>query len=350
MSVPVLPKHLKTVLITGAGGFVGDRLTTYLLTHYADIKLILCDIRAPPSRPGGRVTCIGADLTNPTEATKLFEHGRVDGVFALHGIMSGGSEQNFDFGYKVNIDSHRYLLEATRQHGAKFPNDAKILYVLTSSLAVYGGPKALPESHVDPDSTPITPESSYGTAKAIMEMFVFDYTRKGFIDGRSVRLPTVSVRAGAPSSAASSFISGLIREPLQGEASVCPITDDPNDPILDSMRIWVGSPKGVVRNIVYTITVPAEKYPKHHRSINIPGITITTREILNALAKHGGPSATKLVTYKLEPQTYAICRTWAGSYDNTLAFQLGYENPDEKNGFDGAVADFKEELEAEMKA
>jgi len=350
MSVPVLPKTLKTILITGAGGFVGDRLVTYLLTHYPDVKLIVCDIRAPPERPGGRVTSIGADLTDPEQAKTLFANGRVDGVFALHGIMSGGSEANFDFGYKVNIDSHRYLLEATRQHGAKYPDEPKILYVLTSSLAVYGGPKALPESHVDPDSTPITPESSYGTAKAIMEMFVFDYTRKGFIDGRSVRLPTVSVRAGAPSSAASSFISGLIREPLQGQESVCPITNDPKDPILDNMRIWVGSPKAVVRNIVYTITVPAEKYPKHHRSINIPGITITTREILNALEKYGGPSATALVKYSFEPQTYAICRTWAGSYDNTLAFSLGYENPDEKEGFDGAVKDFKGELEAEKKA
>ncbi|KZT54608.1 NAD(P)-binding protein [Calocera cornea HHB12733] len=348
MSVPVLPKTLKTILITGAGGFVGDRLTTYLLDHYPDVKLIVCDIKAPAERP--RVTSIGADLTDPKQAEALFTHGRIDGVFALHGIMSGGSEANFDFGYKVNIDSHRHLLEATRQHGAKYPNDPKILYVLTSSLAVYGGPLALPESHVNPDATPVTPESSYGIAKAIMEMFVFDYTRKGFIDGRSVRLPTVSVRAGAPSSAASSFISGLIREPLQGQESVCPITNDPKDPIIDSMRIWVGSPKAVVRNIVYTITVPAEKYPKHHRSINIPGITITTREILNALEKYGGPEAMKLVKYTFEPQTYAICRTWAGSYDNTLAFSLGYENPDEKNGFDGAVADFKEELLAAKKA
>jgi len=341
MSVPTLPAHLKTVLITGAGGFVGDRLTTYLLENYPDLKLILTDIRAPRERAGGKTVSLAADLGKPGDVAALFAQGRVDGVFALHGIMSGGSEADFEFGYRVNVDSHRALLEATRQHGKQYPDAPKVLYVNTSSLAVYGGPKATPDSHVDPESTPLNPETSYGTAKAITELFVFDYSRKGFLDGRTVRLPTVCVRAGAPSSAASSFISGLIREPLMGKESEVPITNDPSDPILSSMKIWVGSTKGVIRNIAHAMTVPAEKYPVHHRSVNIPGVTITTRTILDALEKYGGKEAIALVKYKYDAVVTRICKSWAGSFDNSFALSLGFA---EDYGFDAAVEEFKSEL------
>lgn len=200
----------------------------------------------------------------------------------ISGIMSGGAEANFELGWAVNVDSNVNLLKATHEHAKE--KNIKPVYVFVSSLAVYGGPKCLPESYVVPQDTPVLAQSSYGVQKQISELYVYDYGRKGYLDTRSVRLPTVAVRTGAPSSAASSFISGLIREPLQGEPSVCPIADSEDDEILDTMAVYLSKTSTVVRNIAYALCMPESKFkPGMGRSINLPGIKITPRNILEAL-------------------------------------------------------------------
>jgi len=233
--------------------------------------------------------------------------------------MSGGAEANFPLGYAVNVDSHVNLLKASHAHAEQhFKSGPKPRYVFVSSLAVYGGPKARPESFVKPEyvtstttlpwkeeiandsETPVLAETSYGCQKQIIELYVYDYGRKGFMETRSVRLPTVAIRPGAvsprplyshiveligkPSSAASSFISGLIREPLQGQETVLPIADDLSDSIIDTLAFYVCRTKTVVRNIAYALCMDDEKLVKRgSRSINLPGIRITPRQILKAL-------------------------------------------------------------------
>lgn len=216
--------------------------------------------------------------------------------------MSGGAEANFELGWSVNLDSHVSLLKTTHAHAKS--TQTKPLYVFVSSLAIYGGPKCLPESYVVPADTPPLPQTSYGIQKHIMEMYVYDYGRKGYLDTRAVRLPTVAIRSGAvshpylkilivsevvgvdvkPSSAASSFISGLIREPLQGQRATCPIADSEEDEVMDKMPFYVSRSKTVTRNIAWAMCMPESNFVQGQgRTINIPGIKITPRQIVQAL-------------------------------------------------------------------
>ncbi|CDO72054.1 hypothetical protein BN946_scf184943.g89 [Trametes cinnabarina] len=196
------------VLITGAGGFLGGQLARALAsdTHTAPaVRLILVDVVEPKAPQNVEAVTIKADLTDPTQADGLFDtkFGVPDTVYCLHGIMSRGSEDNFDFGVKVNIDSVRTVLDAARHAGQR--SGTVIKFIFTSSLAVYGGP--LPP--VATQDTIATPQSAYGMAKLVDEIFINEYTRRGFVDGRILRLPTIVVRPGAPSAAASSFVSAL---------------------------------------------------------------------------------------------------------------------------------------------
>lgn len=175
---------------------------------------------------------------------------------------------------------------------------------------------------------------------------MFDYTRKGFIDGRIVRLPTVAVRPGLPSSAASSFVSGMIREPLQGQLSECPIATGMNDPILEAIPFWLTRASTVFNNLAYALVMDGKKFPTYSRSVNLPGISITTRQIIEALQLVGGQSAVDLLRFKKDPLVIAIAMTWPGAFDNTFALSLGFEQDDPKTGFLEAVKDFKKNLEA----
>lgn len=199
-------------------------------------------------------------------------------------------------------------------------------------------------------TTPILAQSSYGIQKQIMELYVYDYGRKGYLDTRSVRLPTVAVRSGAPSSAASSFISGLIREPLQGQQAICPIASSINDSSLDSMPFYVSRTKTVVRNIAYALFMPESKFKKGEgRSVNLPGIKITPRQILEALVEHGGKDKLDLVKFEKDEAVIRICETWAGNYDSSEAQRMGFEVDNTETGYGDAVKDFKEELKAQGK-
>lgn len=241
-----------------------------------------------------------------------------------------------------------------------------------------GGPKCLPEANVEPDTTPLFPETSYGTGKAIIELYLFDYSRKGYLDGRILRLPTVAIRAGAPSSAASSFISGLIREPLMGKRSLCPVAEGPEDPNLTKFpvylsrvstvrpnhsnvaRPWSGcradTPSTpcfrpqVIHNFIYAVSLPASVFPTHSRTVNLPGITTTPRLILDALAAVGGPEATALVDFEKDDKILHIMKAWPGSFENKTALELGFIRDDPATGFEDAVRDFKRELDADYGA
>ncbi|KAM0755428.1 NAD(P)-binding protein [Meredithblackwellia eburnea MCA 4105] len=343
VDIPDLPSHVKHVLVTGGGGYVGREVAKLLQTKFGSaLKITLADLNAP--QPLGNAQTVSGDLSDPSQVAKLFEGEQVDAIMAFQGIMSGGSEANFDLGYKVNVDSHHALLEAARKESAKRTDGKKVIYVYISGLAVYGGDKCLPADFVVPEVTPLFPETSYGTAKAITELYVFDYTRKGFVDGRILRLPTVAIRAGAPSSAASSFISGMIREPLQGLPSECPVASGPEDPAMDTVPIYLSRASTVFRNIAYALTMDQTKFPKFSRTVNVPGITVTPRQIVDALEAVGGKKALDLVTYKKDEAVMHIMSAWPGAFDNTAAIALGFVQDDPKTGFMAAVKDFKDGL------
>jgi nucleoside-diphosphate-sugar epimerase len=310
------------VLITGAGGFVGQILAKKLVETDPTTQLILADVHAP-SNPttSQRVQCTAADLTSLSACEDLIAQAP-DAVYILHGIMSSGSEANLELGLKVNFESVRQLLDTvrTKRPGTKV--------VFTSSCAVFGR-KAVENVATETDIVPM-PESSYGTQKLMIEFLLNDYSRRGLIDGRAVRLPTVFVRAGAPTAAASSFVSGIVREPVHGQESELPV-----DP---SIGIWLTSPRTLATNLVHAMKVPAEKLG-HFRQVLLPGYTATSGEILDALEKVAGKETRDLVKEKRDEKIQKIVLSWPAKYDTTRATELGFS---EDVGLEQTIRDFIE--------
>ncbi|TFK63959.1 NAD(P)-binding protein [Pluteus cervinus] len=307
------------ILISGAGGFLGSQLAAKLQEATPDAKLILVDIVAPNVDKTDDVLPLQSDLTDPNQCDKLFEtnFGIPETVYCMHGIMSRGSEDNFDLGIKVNVDSVRNLLESTRNHCPA--SGPPIKFIFTSSLAVYGGP--LPD--VIQPNTIATPESAYGMGKLTSELFINEYTRRGFVDGRILRLPTVVVRPGKPSNATSAFFSGIIREPLQGLESVCPIGNSIDSPDLD-LAVWVASPSTTIINLAHAREVPASKILSHTRVICLPGFTTTVREELLALEAVGGKQALQFVRFQDDPTNRRVVSSWPARFDNSYGLGLGF--------------------------
>lgn len=313
------------VLITGAGGWLGGLLASQLLSDpkTPNVRLILADIvepKVPANAAPGSVITLKADLCDPSAIDSLFTtaHGCPDTVYCMHGIMSRGSEDNFDLGLRVNVDSVHALLNRARDASAAAEAPPK--FIFTSSLAVYGGP--LPE--VVTPATIATPEGAYGCGKLMSELLVNEYTRRGFVDGRILRLPTIVVRPGPPSAATSAFISGIIREPLHGEEALCPVGDGLESPEL-ALAAWVASPETTVRNFVVAKHVPANKFLSHTRVVCLPGFTTTVREELEALREVAGEEALKLVKFKDDPTNRRIVSSWPARFDNAYALGLGLE-------------------------
>lgn len=312
------------VLITGAGGFVGQLLAEYLLN--SGHELILADIFEPPIPDGAtkfkaNATCIKVDLYESPHSVLSPD---LDTIFVFHGIMSAGSEADFDLGYRVNLYSTLRLFEAIR----KTCSGVRVIY--SSSTAIYGQP--LPDLPLE--TTLPTPQSSYGTQKTMIDLALNDYTRRGYINGFSLRFPTISVRPGKPTQAASSWCSGIIREPLQGLESSLPCDDE--------FKVWLCSPKTLIANLAHALTLTRDALPPHIRQVNLPGITATVQEMMQALREVGGEEAYRLVRREAPtPEIKAMLDSWPTQFDVSRALALGFV-PD--RSFCEAVEDFKTSL------
>ena len=301
------------IVITGGGGFLGTRLARAILARgtLTDARgavrsvreLVLIDIAAARDLGDARVSVASGDLADPAFIERTVTAG-TDAIFYLAAVVSGQAEADFDIGMRVNLDATRALLEHCRRLSAP-PK-----FVFASSLAVFGGKLADPVE----DDAPLTPQSSYGTQKAIGELLVYDMTRKGFIDGRSLRLPTVTVRPGKPNKAASSFASGIIREPLAGVDAVCPVAPQ--------TRMWVSSPSAVIANLIVGHDAPASAFAST-RSVNVPGLTVSVDEMVAALRRVAGDAVADRVKWEYDPAIDRIVSTWPASFAPKLGPLLG---------------------------
>jgi nucleoside-diphosphate-sugar epimerase len=296
------------ILITGGGGFIGSRLAHALIEKHPDAKITLLDV-AFPQATDPRFAVVAGDLASAQVLARALPSD-TDVVFHLAAVVSGGAEADFDLGYHVNLDGTRALLEACRTL------DRPPRFVYASSVAAFGG--ALPD--VLDDSTTPTPQTSYGTQKVIGEYLVADFTRKGMIDGRSLRLPTIVVRPGKPNLAASSFASSIIREPMAGVDVDCPVPD--------TTGVWVLSPGRGVESFIHALELPAAAWPSS-RVVNLPGITLTVREMLDALERVAGGKTANRVRFVPDPRIQAIVKTWPVRFRTGRALEMGFRaDPD----------------------
>jgi D-erythronate 2-dehydrogenase len=294
------------IVITGGGGFLGQRLAKALLASDLTFDELLLVDMVIPGRPSedNRLRCQQADLAEPGAAEALITD-QTGLIFHLAAIVSSHAEADFDLGYRVNVDVTKSLLEGCRQTGKS------IRFVFASSLAVYGG--VLPAEVGD--GTVVTPRSSYGTQKAMGELLVNDYSRKGFVEGLVLRLPTVCVRPGKPNRAASSFVSSIIREPLQGQTAVCPVSTD--------LSLWLSSPGTVVQNLLHAATLDYGALGDW-RTVNLPGLGVTVQQMLDALLRHSNAQTLARVRFEPDETTNRIVSSWPGRMDNSRALALGF--------------------------
>ncbi|KAL9126059.1 MAG: hypothetical protein Q9217_004837 [Psora testacea] len=298
-------------IVTGAGGFVGQALASALLENDSISKLVLTDVFEPPlpttkDAPYTEVVSVKADLTSPSTCSSLFTPN-LDCIYLLHGIMSAQAEADLELGLKVNLDSTRQIFDHLRA------TNPGVKIIFTSSTAVYGPPPT--PGFVFTEMTAPDPESSYGAQKHICETLLNDYSRRGLMDARICRLPTVVVRPGKPTGAASSFASGIFREPLNGEKGVLPVASN--------LDLWICSPRTVVKNLMLAMNIPKDRF-SGSRIVNLPGITVSVEEMLNALKEVGGVRAFELVEEKRDEGIEKIVKGWPTRLDTSKAKSLGY--------------------------
>ncbi len=303
------------ILIIGAAGMVGRKLTQRLardgsLGGHPIEAMTLVDVVAPdaPDGFGGKVVLETVDLSAPGEATRLIAR-RPDVIFHLAAIVSGEAELDFDKGYRINLDGTRYLFDAIRiAHGE---DGYKPRVVFTSSIAVFGAPLPYPI----PDEFHSTPLTSYGTQKAICELLLSDYSRRGFFDGIGIRLPTICIRPGKPNKAASGFFSNILREPLVGQEAVLPVPDD--------LRHWHASPRSAVGFLIHGATIDVEKVGPR-RNLSMPGLSATVGEQIEALRRVAGEKAVALIRREPDEMIMRMCAGWAPGFEAKRATALGF--------------------------
>lgn len=300
------------VLIFGGAGMIGRKLAARLaregrIGDRTIESLTLYDIQpaAPPAGAAMPVIVETGDLPAPGEAARLLA-GKPDVVFHLAAIVSGQAEQEFDLGYRINMDGTRAVLEAARAAG----NCPRVIFA--SSLAAFGAPLPDPigDEHI---AAPLT---SYGTQKAIGELLVSDYTRKGFVDGLALRLPTICVRPGKPNAAASGFFSAIIREPLAGQEAVLPVSDD--------VMHWHVSPRAAVGFLLHAATLDGASVGPR-RAFTLPGVAVTVGEQIEALRKIAGDKVAARIRRAPDPFVQRIIAGWPRRFDTRRALDLGFE-------------------------
>jgi D-erythronate 2-dehydrogenase len=302
------------ILITGAAGMIGRKLTERLvkdgsLNARAIAKLTLIDIVTPAKPAGfaGELALAAADLADPGAADKAVS-GRPDVIFHLAAIVSGEAELDFDKGYRVNLDGTRALLDAIRKLGQSY--HPKLVF--TSSIAVFGAP--YPEAI--PDEFHLTPLTSYGTQKAICELLIADYTRRGVLDGVGIRLPSIVVRPGRPNKAASGFFSSIIREPLAGEEAVLPVED--------SVLHWHASPRAAVGFLIHAAGLTREQLGPRV-NLTMPGVCCTVGEQIEALKRIAGDKPVGRIRRVPDPLVARIVAGWPSRFDPRRALALGFK-------------------------
>lgn len=299
------------ILIIGGAGMVGRKLAERLakdghLGGKTISAVTLHDVVAGqvPAGAAFPVAIKTGDLSEPGEAAKLVAE-RPDVIFHLAAIVSGEAELDFDKGYRINLDGTRYLLEAVRQAG----NKPRVVF--TSSIAVFGAP--FPDAIYDEFLT--APLTSYGTQKAIGELLLADYTRKGFLDGIGIRLPTICVRPGKPNKAASGFFSNIIREPLAGQEAVLPVSED--------VRHWHASPRAAVGFLLHAATIDGARVGPR-RNLTMPGLSVTVGEQIAALRKVAGDKVVARIKREPDPMIIRIVDGWPRNFDARRARELGF--------------------------
>lgn len=304
------------LLITGGGGFLGARLARTLLARNTLAgeridRLVLTDIAPPPPdlMADKRVEARTGPLLTQTDALRTEPF---DGVFHLASAVSGECEADFDLGLRSNLDSTRALLDALRANVNAGGKVARVVF--SSSVAVFGPDPAVPLPKLVADDTLPAPQTSYGTQKLICEHLIADYTRKGYIDGRAARLMTVTVRPGRPNGAASSFFSGIIREPLSGVESVCPVSADVSHPM--------SSPSRTVDGLIAVYEASREQF-LGRTALNLPALNVRVSDMLDALEQVAGPAVRKLVRFERDERIAGIVANWPGGASAARAARLG---------------------------
>jgi D-erythronate 2-dehydrogenase len=303
------------VLIIGASGMLGRKLGERLLAEgrlgeRSLERLTLFDVVAPtdPAATGSvAVATVAGDLSSPGQPERLIS-GRPDVIFHLAAVVSGEAEADFEKGYRVNVDGTRALFEAIRRSSGYRPR-----VVFTSSIAVFGAPFPDGGIHDHFHSTPLT---SYGTQKAIDELLLADYSRRGFMDGVGLRLPTICVRPGLPNKAASGFFSGIIREPLNGQEAVLPVPD--------TVRHWHASPRTAVSFFVHAASLDTSRLGDR-RTVTMPGLSVTVAEQIEALRRVAGETVVARIRREPDPTVAAIVDGWPQAFNTARADELGFK-------------------------
>ncbi|MGB7184340.1 MAG: D-erythronate dehydrogenase [Burkholderiaceae bacterium] len=332
------------IVITGGGGFVGQRLAQAILEGpglalaespdnkpaLTPVTQIVCVDMAAGALRDERLSYVTGDVSDPALIESAIDK-QTNLVYHLAAVVSGTAEADFDLGQRVNVIGTRNVLERCRELGT-CPR-----LVFSSSIAVFGG--ELPD--VITDATTPMPQGSYGIQKLIGELMVQDYSRKGFIKGCSLRLPTVVVRPGKPNGAASSFASGVIREPLAGVAMDLPV-----DP---ATHMWSTSPAAVVRNLIHAAQLPPQAWGQW-RSLNLPGLVHSMNDALDALESLGGAHVRSLVSFKPDPDIVRLVSTWAAHLETKRALSMGFiADPDFMSVVRAYVTDYADAVKVPIK-
>ena len=308
------------ILITGGGGFIGRKLAAALLRRESlpgpdgsprrIERLTLFDVVPVEGMAADpRIETVAGDIGDAAQVRTLVGP-RTGGVFHLAAVVSANAEEDFEQGMRVNLDGTRHLLDACRVLGTA-PR-----VVFTSSLAVFGGrmPAVIDDDTID------LPQTSYGAQKAMGELLVADYARKGFVQGRSLRLPTVVIRPGRPNRAASTFASSILREPLAGEEAVCPVGE--------GVAMYILSPRRVVEALVRAFELPQDTFAGI-RGLTLPGLKVTVGQMAQALGRVAGQEAVARIRFARDPLIEGIVAGWAADFRPARAMEMGFKPDDD---------------------